>query len=113
MLFLPHVKALPGQDGLWSTSSGITDVLQPPSAHLSLDSSPKADVLMHTSCLREGSMSTCLGTLPTRRKSRGMCEGEAGLLCTLALTDPPTSSPGLDQAQDRGSGQQGLGPLVP
>lgn len=24
--------------------SGITDVLQPPSAHLSLDSSPKADV---------------------------------------------------------------------
>ena len=106
-------KSTPRVGWLIEHVSGITDVLQPPSAHLSLDSSPKADVLMCTSCLREGSMSTCLGTLPTRRKSRGMCEGEAGLLCTLALTDPSTWSPGLDQAQDRGSGQQGLGPLVP
>lgn len=37
-------KSTPRVGWLIEHVSGITDVLQPPSAHLSLDSSPKADV---------------------------------------------------------------------
>ena len=45
------------------------------------------------------------------KNSRALCEGAAGLLHTLALTALLTWSAGVDQAQDRDSGQQDSGSL--